>query len=195
MLISWASSLMLDREHHDTSSDAARNRELRVFSRSLLEWLQQHFWPDDPDVLAGLIRLAADDSRRQECSRRLWQGFHRELQEDPRFITVVRALFDEASFGDSRQKVLEELGRPRHAGTPGFRVAVWRGWGDKLLQQGDKTTAVMAYKHAVRVGGKRLGREEPREFVQLGDRLADLGQWPESERAYVLAYELDKEGG
>lgn len=195
ILISWVSSLLVDREHHEIRSDAAHNGRLQEFSRSLLEWLQQHFWPDDPDVLAGLIRVAADDSRRQECSQRLWQGFYRELQEDPKFITVMRALFDEASFSDNRERLIRELRRPRHAGAPGFRPVVWLGWGDKLLQQGDTTTAVMAYEHALLVGRKRLSREEPQVFVELGDRLADLGQWPESESAYELAYEFERELG
>ena len=190
MLISWVNSLILIRRNQ--RSNAANNTDQQGFGQSFLEWLQQHFWPDDPDVLAGLYRVAIDHRRREECSQRLWLGFCRELQEDPRFITVWRALFDEASTDDTRQKVLKELSSLRRVGMPGFSAAVWLQWGDKLQHlEGDKPAAVMAYKQALAIDRQRLSREDASVFVKLGDRLADLGQWPDSESAYALAKELE----
>jgi hypothetical protein len=231
-LINWASTRWI-LPHHGPDEPGGSSGHLdldkREFSRSLLERLQDHFWPDDRDLLAGLRRVMDKDDRLRECNERLGRVFRREFEEDPRYITIREILFDEASSTDSRSTLMEDLTDPfQSVKPPEFTAVTWVELGERLIEWvGDKETAIAAYRRAIQRGEQRAragdwGRRaegkqqaggnqkaggdgagladgarraddvelDPTFYVDLGDRLADLDIWTDSERAYKLAIQF-----
>jgi hypothetical protein len=229
-LINWASTqwiLPQDGLDGPVGSDPRVDADKRRFSRTLLERLQDHFWPDDRDLLAGLRRVmdAHEAERARECNERLWRVFRREFEEDPRYILFREVMFDEASSAKSRGALIEDLADPSLSGKPDFDAVTWADVGQHLVEWvGDTNAAKAAYRRAIQRGEQRAQAEnwggradrdgladgggvglaggppragdaelDPALYVDLGDRLADLDVWDDSERAYQLALRLSGE--
>jgi tetratricopeptide (TPR) repeat protein len=207
-LINWASTQwILPQNGPDgpAGSDHHVDPDKRRFSRSLLERLQDHFWPDDRDLLAGLRRMMHEDKddRAHECNERLWRVFRREFEEDPRYIIIREVMFDEASSPESRRTLMKDVTDfSQSVKPPEFNADAWFDLGDRLIEWvGDKDTAKAAYRQAIERGEQCAQADgplksqdpelDPAFYVRLGDRLADLGVWKDSERAYELAMRLD----
>jgi tetratricopeptide (TPR) repeat protein len=207
-LINWASTqwiLPQDGSDGPASSDHHVDPDKRRFSRSLLERLQEHFWPDDRDLLAGLRRVMDEDEddRAQECNERLLRVFRREFEEEPRYILFREVMFDEASSPKSRRTLMKDLcDLSQSVKSPEFNADAWFRIGNYLVDWvGDKDTAKAAYQQAIERGEQRAQADgalkpqdpelDPAFYARLGDRLADLDVWKDSERAYELAIRLD----
>jgi hypothetical protein len=203
-LISWASTQsILPQDGPDGPADVDPDK--RSFSRSLLERLQEHFWPDDRDLLAGLRRLMEQDKddRAHEYNERLLRLFRRQFEEEPRYILFREVMFDEASSPESRRTLMKDLtDLSQSVKPPEFNAVAWFLMGNELIDWlRDKDTAKAAYRQAIQRGEQRAQANgplkaqdlelDPAFYARLGDRLADLDVWDDSERAYELAIRLD----
>jgi hypothetical protein len=206
-LINWASTqwiLPQDGSDGPASSDHHVDPDKRRFSRSLLERLQKHFWPDDRDLLAGLRRVMDEDDRAHEYNERLLRVFRREFEEEPRYILFREVMHDEASSPESRRTLMKDLADlSQSVKSPEFNADAWFRLGNYLIDWvGDKDTAKAAYRQAIERGEQCAQADgppksqdpefDPAFYARLGDRLADLDVWEDSERAYELAIRLDR---
>jgi tetratricopeptide (TPR) repeat protein len=207
-LINWASTqwiLPQDGTDRPAGSDYHIDPAKRRFSRSLLERLQEHFWPDDRDLLAGLRRTMDEDEgdRTHECNERLLRVFRREFEEEPRYILFREVMHDEASSRESRRTLMKDLtDLSQSVRSLEFNADAWFSLGNYLNDWvGDKEMAKAAYRQAIERGEQCAQADSPLKsqdpeldpafYARLGDRLADLDVWDDSERAYELAIRLD----
>jgi cytochrome c-type biogenesis protein CcmH/NrfG len=129
--------------------------------------------------------------------------FRREFEEEPRYILFREVMHDEASSPESRRTLMEDLtDLSQSVKSPEFNAGAWLRLGNHLIDWvGDKDTAKAAYRQAIKRGEQCAQADgplksqdpelDPAFYARLGDRLADLGVWEDSERAYELAIRLD----